>query len=179
MKRGTTKTLRVEGILLVIFFLFCAFALLPQPSRAMDTVTATVTVGTSPVGVAVTPNGAYAYVANGNGGTVSVINTATNTVTATVTVGGSPYGVAVTPNGAYAYVINVNGGTVSVLNVVPAVSVSPGSWIMDVGQSKTFTATPSGGSGSYTGYQWYVGGSAQSGQTASTFSYSPASSVLP
>ena len=37
------------------------------------------------------------------------------------------------------------------------------------------TATPSGGSGSYTSYQWYVNGSAQSGQTASTFSYSPAS----
>ena len=37
------------------------------------------------------------------------------------------------------------------------------------------TATPSGGSGSYTSYQWYVNGSAQTGQTASTFSYSPAS----
>ena len=36
-------------------------------------------------------------------------------------------------------------------------------------------ATPNGGSGSYTGYQWYVGGVAQSGQTSSTFSYSPAS----
>ena len=47
---------------------------------------------------------------------------------------------------------------------------------MDVGQSKIFTATPSGGSGSYTSYQWYVNGAAQSGQTASTFNYSPASS---
>ena len=37
------------------------------------------------------------------------------------------------------------------------------------------TATASGGSGSYTSYQWYVDGSAQTGQTASTFSYSPAS----
>ena len=56
-----------------------------------------------------------------------------------------------------------------------SVSVSPTSWTMDMGQSKTFTATPSGGSGSYTRYQWYVGGVAQSGATASTFSYSPAS----
>ena len=55
------------------------------------------------------------------------------------------------------------------------VSVSPSSWTMDVGQSKTFTATPSGGTGTYTSYHWYVGGSAQSGQTASTFNYSPAS----
>ena len=46
---------------------------------------------------------------------------------------------------------------------------------LDVGQSQLFTATPIGGSGSYTSYQWYVDGSAQSGQTASTFSYSPAS----
>ncbi len=55
------------------------------------------------------------------------------------------------------------------------VTVSPSSWTMDVGQSKTFTAIPSGGTGSYTSYQWYVGGVAQSGLTASTFSFSPAS----
>ena len=47
---------------------------------------------------------------------------------------------------------------------------------MDVGQSKTFTATPVGGSGSYTGYQWYVDSVLQSGQVTSTFSYSPVSS---
>ena len=62
------------------------------------------------------------------------------------------------------------------VNVAPSVTVSPGSWTMDVGQSKTFTATPVGGSGTYASYQWYVGGVAQSGMTLSTFSYSPASS---
>jgi hypothetical protein len=46
---------------------------------------------------------------------------------------------------------------------------------MDVGQSATFNATASGGSGNYTSYHWYVNGTAQSGATASTFSYSPAS----
>ena len=106
MKHGTTKTLRVGCILLVLFFLFCAFALLPQPVQA-QTVTATVPVGSDPDGVAVTPNGAYAYVANDFGsGSVSVISTATNTVTATITVGNEPDGVAVTPNGEYAYVTN-------------------------------------------------------------------------
>ena len=75
----------------------------------------TVTVGANPLGVAVTPNGAYAYVANNDPGTVSVIATATNTVVATVTVGVNPYGVAVTPNGAYAYVANYGPGTVSVI----------------------------------------------------------------
>ncbi len=65
------------------------------------------------------------------------------------------------------------------VNALPTVSVSPASWAMDVGQSKTFTATPSGGSGIYNSYQWYVDGSAQSGQTLSTFSYSPISAGSP
>jgi len=77
MKRGATKNLRVAGILLVLFFLFSAFALLPQPVRAVNTVTATVTVGSKPTGVAVAPNGGYAYVTNAGGTTVSVIGTAT------------------------------------------------------------------------------------------------------
>ena len=55
-------------------------------STATNTVTATVTVGSNPWGVAVTPNGAYAYVTNEGSDTVSVISTATNTVTATITV---------------------------------------------------------------------------------------------
>ena len=46
---------------------------------------------------------------------------------------------------------------------------------MDIGQSQTFTATASGGSGTYTSYQWFVDGTVQSGATASTFNYSPAS----
>ncbi len=42
----------------------------------------------APVGVAITPDGAFAYVANGDSGTVSVIETASNTVVATVDAGG-------------------------------------------------------------------------------------------
>ena len=68
----------------------------------------------------------------------------------------------------------VNSNIVSVIvNVAPAVSVSPSWGLLDVGQSETFSATPFGGSGSYTSYQWYVNGLAQSGATASTYSYSP------
>jgi hypothetical protein len=52
-------------------------------------------------------------------------------------------------------------------------SITPPSWIMDVGQSKTFTADPAGGSGNYSSYQWYVGSIPQSGQTSSTFTYYP------
>src|SRR5215510_7569776 len=44
-----------------------------------NTVIATVPVGEHPLGVAVTPNGAFAYVANESSNSVSVIDTATNT----------------------------------------------------------------------------------------------------
>jgi outer membrane protein assembly factor BamB len=63
--------------------------------------------------------------------------------------------------------------------VALSVSISPSSWAMDAGQSKTFTATPSGGSGVYSSFQWYVGGVAQSGQTTSTFSYTAPSAGSP
>ncbi len=89
-----------------------------------NAVTATVTVGSNPFGIAITPNGSYAYVANEGAGTVSVIDTSTNVVTATVTVGTQPTGVAITPNGSYAYVANNGSASVSVIdtstNVVTA-----------------------------------------------------------
>ncbi len=62
-----------------------------------NTVVATVAVGLEPVDVAVTPDGAFAYVANTGSGNVSVIRTSDNTVVATVAVGIHPFGVAVTP----------------------------------------------------------------------------------
>ncbi len=52
---------------------------------ATNTVTTAVSVGYDPVFVAVSPDGATAYVTNSDDGTVSVIDTATNTVVATVT----------------------------------------------------------------------------------------------
>jgi len=63
-------------------------------------------VGSSPVGVAVTPDGSRVYVTN-NGlatKTISVIDTATNTVTATINVPSPPYGIAINPAGTRAYV---------------------------------------------------------------------------
>ena len=51
---------------------------------ATNNVTATVTVGNNPFGVAVTPDGTKVYVANRVSNNVSVIDTATNNVTATV-----------------------------------------------------------------------------------------------
>ncbi len=61
------------------------------------------------------------------------------------------------------------------VNAAPSVAVLPISWSMDAGASKSFTATASGGSGTYSSYQWYVGGVAQSGATTSSFSFSSVS----
>jgi hypothetical protein len=63
------------------------------------------------------------------------------------------------------------------VNTAPYVTISPLSWTMDVGQSTIFTAKASGGSGSYSSYQWYVDGQLQSDQ-ASTFVYSSSAGPL-
>ncbi|MGB9939582.1 PGF-pre-PGF domain-containing protein [Methanosarcina sp.] len=82
---------------------------------ATNNVTATVPVGQSPGGVAVTPDGKKVYVANSDP-TVSIIDTATNTVTATINVGNRPYGVAVNPAGTKVYVTNPDSGMVSLID---------------------------------------------------------------
>ena len=77
---------------------------------------ATIPVGNNPFGVAITPDGNYAYVANSGSGTVSVIATATNAIIATITVGSGPFDIAITPDGNYAYVTNNSSASVSVID---------------------------------------------------------------
>jgi YVTN family beta-propeller protein len=76
----------------------------------------TITVGTAPSGVAISPNGQQVYVTNEDGDSVSVINTATETVVATIAVGSLPLAVAFTPDGTQAYVVNEESNTVSVIS---------------------------------------------------------------
>ncbi|MBE5729497.1 YncE family protein [Candidatus Parvarchaeota archaeon] len=78
--------------------------------------TGLVSVGSVPLGVAIAPNGQYAYVVNGGSNSVSVISTSSNSVVSTITVGSGPVGVAITPNGQYAYVTNQYSNTVSVIS---------------------------------------------------------------
>src|SRR3990172_2332653 len=86
-------------------------------NTATNTVVATITVGTSPAEVAITPNGNFAYVTNTGSDTVSVIRTSDNTVIATIPVATFPAGIAITPNGNFAYVtIAKVAGEVSVIN---------------------------------------------------------------
>jgi YVTN family beta-propeller protein len=53
--------------------------------------------GSSPVGIAITPNGKTAYVINDGPGTVVPIDTATNKTGPPIRVGGYPYAILITP----------------------------------------------------------------------------------
>jgi YVTN family beta-propeller protein len=58
----------------------------------------------------------YAYTANFNANTVSVINTSNNTAVATISVGTRPWGAAVNQAGSVAYVTNAGSNSVSVIS---------------------------------------------------------------
>jgi YVTN family beta-propeller protein len=75
-------------------------------------------VGAAPSAIAITPDGARAYVTNFfNDDDVSVIDTATNTnLGADVGVGAAPIAIAITPDGARAYVANAGDNDVSVID---------------------------------------------------------------
>ena len=85
-----------------------------QVNMSTDAITGTVAHLDSPTGISLSPNEAYAYVANANN-TVSIFNTSTGTIIATITGFHSPYGVSFSPTSPYAYVTNYGNGTVSIV----------------------------------------------------------------
>jgi YVTN family beta-propeller protein len=84
-------------------------------NTANDMVVATIPVGGTPDTVAISPDGAFAYVAC-ESGVISVINTASNSVIDNIPVGLSADFVAFTPDGTKAYVTHFGGNTVSVID---------------------------------------------------------------
>jgi len=81
----------------------------------LNKVKAIIPVGANPEGIALSPDGTRAYVANSGSDSVSVVDTVSNKVIANVAVGDSPRYVAVTPDGERVYVTNTSSGTVSVI----------------------------------------------------------------
>ena len=79
-------------------------------NTASNTITGAITAGfNGPEGVAISPDGSYAYVVNQGSNNVVIINTTTNTVINSITSGFSaPQRVAFSPSGTYAYVTNCN-----------------------------------------------------------------------
>jgi YVTN family beta-propeller protein len=80
-------------------------------------------VGSIPLGLAVTPDGRKVYVANFNGNTVSVIDTATTTVTSIPL--SEPHDVAVSPDGSKVYVASASGSVFVVNTATNALIGSP------------------------------------------------------
>ena len=86
-------------------------------STSTNTVVKTISVPCYPLGIAITPNGAYAYVTNYKNNTVTIIDTFNNKIVGSpIAVGTEPVDVAITPNGLFAYVSNFANNTVSVIN---------------------------------------------------------------
>ncbi len=84
-----------------------------------DSVIATISTGSGsgPVGIDVTPDGKYLYVACRGCSVVQVYRTSDNALVGSVTVGGGAYDVCILPNGQYAYVPNISDADVSVIRL--------------------------------------------------------------
>lgn len=94
-------------------------------SFARNAVIATIHVGDTPAGIAITPDSRFAYVANNNndgisnGDSVSVINLKTNTVLTTITDSSfnEPYTITINKAGTKAYVTNSNSTTITIIDI--------------------------------------------------------------
>lgn len=130
-------------------------------NTATNTATATVTVGTEPYDLAITPNGAYAYVTNYDD-TVSVINVSTSSATSTptpkpyqaantvvaevprVSIQSWPECVAITPNDEYSYVTDSANDAVFVIKAATSnADISSPSAIVTPSSSVLASSTPS------------------------------------
>jgi len=93
-----------------------------QSQNPANSVVATISVGSGPSEIAISPDGSHAYVTNVAPATVSVIDTSTESVIATIPVGGNPSGIAASPDGRRVLVANYktyqanSGNTVSVID---------------------------------------------------------------
>ena len=97
------------------------FILSPTEKRIYAMHGGTSATQNNPSGIAITPNGKYAYVVNRNSNTVSIYNVATLNGTlvpiATVNTGNQPSAIVVSPSGNYAYVANNQNSTINVYSI--------------------------------------------------------------
>ncbi len=109
----------------LVCFLSCGATVLLH-SMTPNEVVATINVGVTPAGLAITPDNRFAYVANNNNygipgsDSVSVLNLMNNTLeqTITSTTFNQPYTVTINAAGTKAYVTNSNYTTVSIIDLL-------------------------------------------------------------
>ena len=101
----------------------------------------------NPEGVAITPNGKYAYVTNNGAGYVSVVDVANNTVLNTPGLNSgtlfSAY-IAITPNGKYAYVTNGGADYVSLIDIATNTVIAAPGLVGPFNGPNGITITPDG-----------------------------------
>ena len=116
-----------------------------------NTVLTTIVVGTTPRGLAISPNGANVYVAC-MGSEVTVIDTASNAVSAHIAMGAgeAPSAVAITPSGIAAYVTKYYTNDVAVINT-PSRSVA--ATVKGLGSLPTSVAITADGTAAYVANQ--------------------------
>lgn len=112
-----------------------------------NTVTATISNIISPMNIAITPNGAYAYVVAGSN--IIVIRVSDNTVVKIITGASVPDRLCITPDGSYVYVAD------SAANSVRAIRTSDNTFIANIAVGTGPTGTAIAPDGSYV----YVGNS--------------------
>jgi len=110
-------TLRRSALSLAALAIFIATPTInPAFAVPVETDTISMPVGSRPTGLAFSPNGLKAYVANYRIDSVSVISVEDGTVkNISLPTGSAPASVAVSPNGKQAYVGNYDNSTVSVI----------------------------------------------------------------
>jgi YVTN family beta-propeller protein len=107
------------------FLPILCFLMLASTQEAKHGVIATIGVGDTPAGLAITPDNRFAYIANNNndgipgGDSVSVIDLKTNAVIKTISDASfnEPYTVTINAAGTKAYVTNSNGATVTIIDI--------------------------------------------------------------
>jgi len=109
---------------------------------ATNTAETPITVGLTPGEIAITPNGATAYVTDPSDNAVTPIDIATNTAgTPIPTVDTTPTAIAITPNGATAYVTDTAGNSVTPIDTATNTAGTP----IRVGSSpEAIAITPNG-----------------------------------
>ena len=108
--------LKVSSLFIILVLLTSSFPL-NDAFAADGDIIATISVGSSPKGIAFDSANNRMYVANSAGNTVSVIDTSDNSVDAsTISVGSSPQGIAFDSANNRMYVANYGPNTVSVIN---------------------------------------------------------------
>jgi uncharacterized repeat protein (TIGR01451 family) len=115
----------------------CTVAVLDMTS---DSVVGSITVGRDPFGIAIAPNGAFAWVTNRADDNVSVINTVTDTVVAEKPVGETPEGIFV--GFGEIYITNDESNSVSVYREI---DVQPLATIPTGGSPLSVAVSPDGG----------------------------------